>query len=106
MNYVARTIDRIGGERAVDLRAGPIRAAKVAGFTDLASRVNSGIYLLCLRGEVVRICKVRKNFNEVVAGLRQRPAVLSAEFDQVLIRPIHPDDIDREYAELISELGL
>jgi hypothetical protein len=105
VNYAHRAIERIGCEREADFRGPPIPRAKVAGFTDMDYRVNSGIYLLCLGGRIVRICKVRKNFAEVVAGLRSRPPVLSTTFDQVLIRACHPDEIDSIYSELIATYG-
>ena len=105
MNYAHRAIERIGSEREAVLGGTPSPRAKIAGFTDMDHRVNSGIYLLCLRGRIVRICKVRKNFAEIVAGLRSRPPVLSTNFDQVLIRTCHPDEIDKIYADLIATYG-
>lgn len=105
VNYAQRVIERIGSEREASLGGPAAPRAKVAGFTDMDHRVNSGIYLLCQRGQIVRICKVRKNFAEVVAGLRSRPPVLSASFDQVLIRACHPDEIDSIYAQLIATYG-
>lgn len=105
VNYAQRVIGRIGSEREACLGGPAVPRAKVPGFTDMDYRVNSGIYLLCQRGQIVRICKVRKNFTEVVAGLRSRPPILSTQFDQILIRACHPDEIDKIYAELISTYG-
>lgn len=105
VNYAQRVIGRIGSEREASLGGPAIPRASIPGFTDMDHRVNSGIYLLCQRGRIVRICKVRKNFAEVVAGLRSRPPVLSSAFDQILVRTCHPDEIDSIYAELISTYG-
>lgn len=105
MNYAQRVIGRIGSEREACLGGPAVPRAKVAGFTDMDYQVNSGIYLLCLRGQIIRVCKVRKNFTEVVAKLRSRPPILSTQFDQILIRTCHPDEIDKIYNEVISVHG-
>ena len=110
MNYALRAIDRIGSAKEVDLGAKRLdyrdQRCSVPGFTDITDRPNAGIYLLCRGGQVVRICKVRKNFLETVAGLRNRPAKLSVEFDQVLTRACHPDEIDGIYQTLIDNYGV
>lgn len=110
MNYALRTIDRIGSAREIDLGSRRLdyrdQRCSVPGFTDVTDRPNSGIYLLCRAGRVVRICKVRKNFLETVSGLRSRPRTLSVEFDQVLIRACHPDEIDGVYQDLINTYGV
>lgn len=106
MNYAQRAIERIGSEReAVVDRAHTLPVLAVPGFIDAQSRIDSGIYLLCLRGRITRICKVRKNFYQTVSALRRRPAILTPEFDQVLIRACHPDEIDGVYASLVSTYG-
>lgn len=110
MNARQRVIERIGGERMVDLRerAGYLRreveAPEIPGAIDVSALLGAGVFVLLRRGEVVHIGKSRTQLYAKIAGLRSRPqAVAVPVFDQILVRPAHPDEIDSVYEALRAE---
>jgi hypothetical protein len=112
VNAKQKVIDRIGGERMVDLRERTGRARRqpdaptIPGATDISAILGAGIYILLRRGEVVYIGKARSQLYAKIAAARSasRPkAIQIPAHDQVLIRPTHPDEIDEVYAALRAE---
>ena len=76
------------------------------GFTDASEILRAGIYLLLSRGRVVFVGKSSKPMLPIIATLRSkdRPKFLQRiDFDQVLIRTVHPDRLNETYYSLIAE---
>lgn len=76
------------------------------GFTDASEILRAGVYLLLSRGRVVFVGKSSKPMLPIIATLRSkdRPRFLQRiDFDQVLIRWIHPDRLNETYYSLIAE---
>lgn len=76
------------------------------GFTDASEILRAGVYLLLHRGRVVFVGKSSKPMLPIIATLRSkdRPRFLQRiDFDQVLIRWIHPDRLNETYYSLIAE---
>ena len=110
MNYAKRVVDAIGGQRMVDLRGAPGYVAAtsepptIPGAIDVSALLAGGVIILLSRGEVVHIAKARTQLYAKIATLRSRPAIMAVPvFDQILVRPAHPDQIDSVYAALRAE---
>lgn len=110
MNARQKVIERIGGERMVDLRqpAGYVRREaeppEIAGAMDVTALLGPGVFVLLRHGTVVHIGKARDKLYAKIAGLRDRPAILPIPaFDQIMVRPTHPDELDSVYTALRAE---
>ncbi len=78
----------------------------IDGFTDASEILRAGVYLLLHRGRVVFVGKTTKPMLPIIATLRSkdRPKFLQRiDFDQVLIRWVHPDALITTYHSLIAE---
>lgn len=78
----------------------------VEGFTDASELLRGGVYLLLKHGRVVFVGKSSKPMLPIIATLRSkdRPKFLQRiDFDQVLIRWVHPDSLIQTYQALIAE---
>lgn len=75
-------------------------------FADASDLLRGGIYVLLLRGRAVYIGRSSGPMLAKIAALRttDRPRFLPRiVFDQVLIRHIHPDQINSVYFALLAE---
>ena len=75
-------------------------------FTDASEILRAGVYLLLHRGRVVFVGKTTKPMLPIIATLRSkdRPKFLQRiDFDQILIRWVHPDVLIPTYHSLIAE---
>lgn len=86
---------------------------KLEGFHDTSDLLKGGVYALVYRREVVYVGKAKRMLNRVYAHLSiwaakrkgKVPTWLPVDgiyFDEVHIRPCHPDDIDRIEREMIA----
>jgi hypothetical protein len=75
------------------------------GFVDVSGLLSGGVYLLVHRGAVVYVGRASGAMLPKLAALRgDMPKWFPRiKFDQVLIRPCHPDQISRLAAALIAE---
>lgn len=112
-NYAKRAVYRLGHQgRGIDLAADRLDyrrdsrsvVAAPEGFTDLSESLRGGIYLLCEAGEVVFVGEANGSMLEAIAAKAgPQPKFLpNIRFDQVLIRPCHPDRRAALRAELIA----
>lgn len=108
-DYAGMAIARAGSEREISLGSGRFDyrrdSAKpgIPGFLDITGLSAAGVYLLLLEGEVVHVGKARDNLFAKAASLRSRPKSLGLPaHDQVLIREVHPDSLDRVYDSLME----
>lgn len=75
-------------------------------FADISEVLGCGVYLLAYRGEVVFIGKSTRGMLGAISNYRAKtmpswfPRVT---FDQVLVKYIHPDQLEDTYASLIAE---
>lgn len=75
-------------------------------FADISEVLGGGIFILGYRGEVVFVGKSTRGMLAKIANYRAKdlpkwfPRIT---FDQVLIRYVHPDELDRVYADLLAE---
>ena len=78
----------------------------ISGFTDATALLRAGVFALVWRGEVVFVGSARGPMLAKIAALREkdRPSWLPRiRFDQVLIRDVHPDQIESVKFSLIAE---
>lgn len=87
---------------------------KLDGFDDVSTLLRSGVYALCKRGVVIYVGKAKglysriythKHFANRGAKGKAIPDWLPTkgmQFDQVFIRYVHVDDLDRVEAEMIN----
>ena len=79
---------------------------KLEDFADISTVLGGGVYLLVYRGEVVFVGKSTRGMLGAISNYRAKtmpswfPRVT---FDQVLVRYIHPDQLESTYAELLAE---
>lgn len=111
--YAVRAVNRLGhtgagidlGEAALDYRREVReRLPAPAGFTDLSESLRGGVYLLVDSGEVVYVGEATSAMlSAISAKLGPQPRFLpKIRFDQILIRPCHPDRSAALRAELIA----
>jgi hypothetical protein len=84
----------------------PRETVKIEGFVDATALIRAGVYVLVWRGEVVYVGKARGDMLAKLTGLRanERPSWLPRiQFDQILLREVHPDRLESVRAELIAE---
>jgi hypothetical protein len=77
----------------------------VEGFTDASELLASGVFLLALRGTIVYVGKASGPMLARLAATRAstRPSCLPRiEYDQILIRKVHPDRIESVFSELTA----
>lgn len=82
-------------DNAVDL--GIIDPMKLEDFADISECLRGGIFVLLYRGEVVYVGKATRAMLGTVSNLRSKnlPSWMPRiTFDQVLIRAVHPDQIE------------
>jgi len=78
----------------------------IEDFADISEVLGGGVYLLAYRGEVVFVGKSTRGMLGAIANYRSKnlpswfPRIT---FDQVLVRYIHPDQLESTYAELLAE---
>lgn len=86
------------------------------GFSDVSTLLRSGIYVLAKRGTVIYVGKSKSLYARIYAHRNlanraargQRPpawfpaSLKGIVFDQVFIRYVHIDDLDRVEAEMIN----
>ena len=80
----------------------------IPGFTDATALLRAGVFALVWRGEVVFVGSARGPMLAKIAALREksRPSWLPRiRFDQVLIREVHPDQIEGVKFALIAEFS-
>ena len=73
---------------------------------DVSAILRGGVYLLLKAGRVVFVGKSTKPLLPIIATLRSkdRPKFLQRiDFDQILIRTVHPDALISTYHSLIAE---
>lgn len=78
----------------------------LSNFTDATALLRAGVFVLVWRGEVVFVGSARGPMLAKIAALREkeRPSWLPRiKFDQVLIREVHPDQINAAKASLLAE---
>ena len=86
---------------------------QIEGFVDASLALKGGVYALVYRGEVVYIGKAKRMLTRVYSHLHiwaskrqgRVPSWLPIDgiyFDEVFLRPCHPDDIDRLEREMIE----
>jgi hypothetical protein len=86
-----------------------MRRITIDGFADVSGVLAAGVYVLALAGRVVYVGRAKRMGDLVSAhkrlSRRAKPwcPVPGIEFDQVLIRPCHPDAVDALVAELIAQ---
>lgn len=113
MNSVHKMIERIGGKREAverdawwDYRRDVVKPAlEIEGFVDATTLLHMGLYVLVLAGEVVYVGKTTA---PMYAAIEARVGgklsfIPRIEFDQVLIRRVHPDRLAAEYDRLVAE---
>jgi hypothetical protein len=79
--------------------------AEVEGFTDASELLASGVFLLALRGTIVYVGKASGPMLAKLAATRSasRPSCLPRiEYDQILIRKVHPDRLEATFSELTA----
>lgn len=111
-NYAKRVIGHLGGHRHIDLAAGALDYRRDVretldppeGFVDLSEALRAGVYLLVADGEVVFVGEATSSMLAAIsAKLGPQPRFLpKIRFDQILIRPCHPDKMASLRAELIA----
>lgn len=82
----------------------------IDGFTDVSALLRGGIYILISRGEVVFVGKASSQMLARITthrSLAKKSAppwvpIQGVVFDQVLIRQVHPDQIDEIHSALID----
>jgi hypothetical protein len=92
-------------DEALDYRRDVREAVEAPeGFIDLSESLRGGVYLLALAGEVVYVGEATGwMLDAIAAKLGPQPRFLpKIRFDQILIRPCHPDQIAGLRAELIA----
>jgi len=73
-------------------------------FIDVSEALRPGIFVLCLRGRVVFVGRATKLMMGSIVDHRYHdfPSwVPRVEFDQVLVRAVHPDRVKETYRALI-----
>lgn len=79
---------------------------KLEDFADISEVLGGGIFVLAYRGEVVFIGKTTRGMLSKIANYRAKdlpswfPRVT---FDQLLVKFVHPDELDAAYHSLIAE---
>ena len=79
---------------------------KLEDFADISEVLGGGIFILGYRGEVVFIGKTTRGMLGKIANYRAKdlpswfPRVT---FDQLLVKFVHPDQLDQTYHSLIAE---
>ena len=79
---------------------------KIEDFADISDCLRGGIFVLLYRGEVVYIGKASRAMLGTISNLRSKnlPSWMPRiTFDQVLIRAVHPDQIESVYTSLLAE---
>ncbi len=89
---------------ALDHRAErPREFAAPAGFADVSELLAAGVFLLVAAGEVVYVGRANGPMLSRIAAMKStdRPRCIPAiAFDQILIRPVHPDRLNSLYYDL------
>lgn len=85
----------------------------IEGFTNVSVTLSGGVYLLVRKGEVIYVGKAKRMLNRLTAHLSVWAAkkkeripswmpIRGIYYDEVLVKPTHPDLIDAEEARLID----
>jgi len=77
-------------------------------FDDISTVLGAGVYVLLSAGEVVFVGRASRTMLAKIAAHRaaDRPSwfpIANIRFDRILIRNVHPDQLDSTYYELIEE---
>lgn len=83
------------------------------GFTDVSGLIRCGVYLLLQRGRVVFVGKAGKSMLAKIAAHRSLARksvpdwlpIKGIPFDQVLIKTVHPDQLESTYLDLVLEFN-
>ena len=79
---------------------------KLEDLADISDCLRGGIFVLLYRGEVVYIGKATRAMLGTISNLRSKnlPSWMPRiTFDQVLLRAVHPDQIESVYTSPLAE---
>ena len=90
---------------------------RLEGFTDISDSLRCGVYALCAKGVVIYVGKSKKMLGRInshrqawadkrrgkaESWIAERLGIPGLLFDQVWVRPCHPDEIDRLESDMIN----